>query len=157
MERRLRNVLLGITINVFWNIIFLLRSFYGRVWDLWRTKFFLIPFIFFYYIFLCPIWFFYRITPNFYHYNSGNDFVPHYEEKYAKKIVLTDNLDFEQKIDINQYVDKIGITTTMLKPIGFVKFDSDTLEVCSQSGLIAPNTKVKVTEIKNKKIFVERI
>ncbi len=79
------------------------------------------------------------------------------KKNMLKKIVLTDNLDFEQKININQYVGKIGITTTMLKPIGFVKFDSDTLEVCSQSGLIAPNTKVKVTEIKNKKIFVERI
>ena len=75
----------------------------------------------------------------------------------VKKIVLSENLNEMKDYNPNDFINKIGITTTMLKPSGFVKFDIDTIEVYSQSGLINPNTKVKVTEVKNKKVFVAKI
>lgn len=79
------------------------------------------------------------------------------KRKLLKKIVLTENLKSDSQTDFASYINKIGITTTMLKPSGFVRFDDDTIEVYSQFGLIEPNTKVKVTEVRNKKVFVARV
>ncbi len=79
------------------------------------------------------------------------------KRKLLKKIILSENLSQVKEHDPNDFLDKVGITTTMLKPSGFVKFDTDTIEVYSQSGLVAPNTKVKVTEVKNKKVFVAKL
>jgi Membrane-bound serine protease (ClpP class) len=79
------------------------------------------------------------------------------KHKIINRLILSENLNDDKKINPDSFLNKVGITTTMLKPSGFVKFDNDTVEVYSQSGLIKPNVNVKVTQVYNKKIFVDKI
>jgi membrane-bound ClpP family serine protease len=78
------------------------------------------------------------------------------KNKKFSQIILKENLSKDKELDLNIYLNKIGKTITTLKPVGLAKFDNDTLEVHSISGLIKVNTKIKVIEIKNKKIFVDK-
>ena len=52
-------------------------------------------------------------------------------------------------------INEEGITVSVLRPIGLAEFGNKRLEVCSRAGMIEKNSKVKVVEIKNHKIFVE--
>lgn len=79
------------------------------------------------------------------------------KHKIINRLILSENLNDDKKINPDSFLNKVGITTTMLKPSGFVKFDNDTVEVYSQSGLIKPHVNVKVTQVYNKKIFVDKI
>lgn len=80
------------------------------------------------------------------------------KRKLFGKVILTENLsDNNIKMDFEKYVGKVGVSKTMLKPSGLVKFDDVTLEVYSQIGLIPPNTKVIVIESINNRLFVDRL
>lgn len=61
-------------------------------------------------------------------------------------------------VDSNDiYLNKIGITTTELRPSGFIEIDGNKLDALSDSSFIPKDVQVQVFRVEGSKIFVRRI
>ncbi len=72
------------------------------------------------------------------------------------KLVLTDFLSSDKK-EVGQQenlVGKVGVSKTALRPQGTVEINGSSLDVYSESGYIAPGTKVVVTSVSGTKLYV---
>ncbi len=80
-------------------------------------------------------------------------------KKVKSPIKLDDELPgknlFIEGEDPDSYVGKEGIAITDLKPSGKGEFDGERYDVLSQGNFIEKGAKLKITEVKNNKIFVE--
>ena len=54
------------------------------------------------------------------------------------------------------YLNKVGTTTTELRPTGFIEIEGIKLDALSDSGFIPRDTSVKVVRVEGSKIFVRR-
>lgn len=75
------------------------------------------------------------------------------------KLILTETLA-EDKIDVSgleYFMGKEGITKTALRPQGTADFNGAGVEVCSESKYIPEGKRVKVVDVKGKKVLVALI
>ncbi len=78
--------------------------------------------------------------------------------KTWKKAMLSTNSD--SKIDQVQHKFKLGdegVCVSRLTPMGKARFGNEFVEVSSFGDFLDPETKIRIVEIKNNKIFVETI
>ncbi len=64
---------------------------------------------------------------------------------------------FSSNPDYEEYIDKIGMTTTQLKPGGTADFDGMKLDVLTYGEFVQPNKKVQVVKVEGNKLFVKTI
>ncbi|MCU0390316.1 MAG: NfeD family protein [Thermoflexibacter sp.] len=77
-----------------------------------------------------------------------------------QKFALNKSINSKVNEDIPVYilnVGDIGITKTILRPIGDAEISGENFEVRSISGMIDVNKQIKIVRIEGKKIFVEEI
>lgn len=75
------------------------------------------------------------------------------------KLILTETLA-EDKVDVSgleYFMGKEGITKTALRPHGTADFNGAGVEVCSDSKYIAEGKRVKVVDVKGRRVFVSLI
>lgn len=75
------------------------------------------------------------------------------------KLILNDVSESEMKEieGVENLIGKQGRSKTSLRPFGIVDFNGITAEVYSSNGYINEHEKVKVTEIKDSKIYVSKV
>jgi membrane-bound serine protease (ClpP class) len=73
------------------------------------------------------------------------------------KLVLTESLSHEQPTDLRFYIGKEGIAKTPLKPIGGADFSGSLTEVYSESGFLSEGVRVKVSDVRDNKIYVKEL
>lgn len=84
-----------------------------------------------------------------------------FRSKILNKIVLDSNHTSERgyvsanSMDI--YLNKTGITTTELRPTGFVEIDGERLDVLAEGNFISKDTAIQVVKVEGSTIFVRRI
>ncbi|WP_034600739.1 NfeD family protein [Clostridiisalibacter paucivorans] len=80
---------------------------------------------------------------------------------YLDRIILSTKQENKKGYTSNQvkasYVGKEGLTLTTLRPAGTILIDDIRLDVVSEGGFIAKNSKVKVVKIEGSKIIVRKI
>jgi len=59
--------------------------------------------------------------------------------------------------DMNEYLGKTGVVTTICRPVGNVDFDGHKLEVVSLGEFIEKGTKVEVIEIEGNRVVVKAV
>ena len=75
------------------------------------------------------------------------------------RLILTETLA-EDKIDVSgleYFMGKEGITKTALRPQGTADFNGAGVEVCSESNYIPAGKRVKVVDVKGRKVLVALI
>ena len=75
------------------------------------------------------------------------------------KLILTETLA-EDKIDVSgleYFLGKEGITKTALRPQGTADFNGAGVEVCSESKYIPEGKRVKVVDVKGRRVMVALI
>jgi len=74
-------------------------------------------------------------------------------------LIMSETLAEDSKTtgDLDQLLDKEGITKTALRPFGKVEIDGKMVDVYSITNYIAVDEKVKIVEIKDNKAFVKQI
>jgi len=75
------------------------------------------------------------------------------------KFILKETLREDEK-DISKlenFLGKEGVTKTALRPFGQADIDGTSIEVCSDSKYIPVNKRVKVVDLKERKLFVMAI
>jgi len=81
--------------------------------------------------------------------------------KLPGKLVLKDAESRENgysgTLDLDSYLGKTGIVTTICRPVGNVDFDGVKLEVVSQSEFIENGTKVEVIQIEGNRVVVKAV
>ena len=72
------------------------------------------------------------------------------------RLILTETLaeDVHLVSGLEFFAGKEGVAKTALRPHGSVEFNGATIEVASESGYIAQGKRVKVVEVKDKKVLV---
>lgn len=72
------------------------------------------------------------------------------------RLILTETLA-EDVVDVSgleYFVGKEGIAQTALRPYGKAEFNGASVEVCSQSKYIPAGKRIKVVDVKERKVFV---
>lgn len=81
--------------------------------------------------------------------------------RLSKTLILSDALNKEEGFsgteDLEYFVGREGITTTVLRPSGTAEFDGVKLDVVSEGEFIAKNTRVKVKKVAGRRIVVSKI
>lgn len=73
-------------------------------------------------------------------------------------LILTESVHEEQmKNDLTFFLNKEGVAVTALRPSGIGDFDGVSLDVLTNGNFIQKGSKIKITEMTGKKIFVKEI
>lgn len=64
---------------------------------------------------------------------------------------------FSSSSSKEEYLGKIGVTTTGLRPSGFIDIEDERLDALSDEGFIPEKSSIKVVRVEGSKIFVRRI
>lgn len=72
-------------------------------------------------------------------------------------LILKDNLNEEEEADIEYFLNKEGEALTTLRPSGKGSFDGVRLDVLSEGDFIKKGSRVIITSIVGKKIFVKQL
>ena len=73
-------------------------------------------------------------------------------EMVLKNVVISE----EEGNDLDYFLNKTGVTTTVLRPTGIGEFNGVRLNVQSEGEFIPEGVKVKVTRLEGNRIFVEK-
>lgn len=77
------------------------------------------------------------------------------------KVVLENKLDKESGYigteDLDYFLNKEGITTSVLRPSGTADVDGIRMDVVSEGDFIEANTKVKIVKVEGRRIVVKNI
>jgi len=75
------------------------------------------------------------------------------------RIVLHDTLneDVQDVSGLVYFLGKEGVAQTALRPYGTADFNGSTVDVCSQSKYIAAGKRVKVVDVKERKVLVSLV
>lgn len=81
--------------------------------------------------------------------------------KFSKSLVLEDmqkrDKGYISVEDLNYFLGKEGVATTVLRPSGIVNFDGIKLDVVSEGEFIQPGSKVKIIKVEGRRIVVKKI
>lgn len=81
--------------------------------------------------------------------------------KLAKAMVLTESQQKEDGFsgteDLSCFLNREGVTRTILRPAGRADFDGVKLDVVSEGEFIAPNAKVKIIKVEGRRIVVRAV
>ena len=81
-----------------------------------------------------------------------------FKPRFKHEVVLNDTLRVSKPdVNVNELLGKEGVTSTPLKPTGFVDFNGAILEVSSDGGYISEHSKVKVVDRVNNRPVVRLI
>jgi membrane-bound ClpP family serine protease len=85
--------------------------------------------------------------------------VVHYlkRKQLTGKLILNETLaeDKADVVGLEYFVGKEGVTKTALRPFGTADFNGSSIEVCADtSKYIAVNKRVRVIDVKERKVFV---
>ena len=75
------------------------------------------------------------------------------------KLILHDTLneDVQDVSGLAYFLGKEGVASTALRPYGTADFNGNRVDVCSQSKYIPAGKRVKVVEVKERKVFVSLV
>ena len=77
------------------------------------------------------------------------------------KIILRDTENnaagYRSNKDMEIFLGKEGVTTTVLRPTGMAEFDGVRLNVVSEGDFIENGTKIRVTQIEGSRIVVKKV
>lgn len=78
--------------------------------------------------------------------------------KLAKQMVLSDELNaasgFNGTADFTPYLNRTGISRTVLRPAGIGEFDGERLNVVSDSEYIPAGTNIKIIKVEGSRVVV---
>ncbi|WP_352419834.1 NfeD family protein [Proteiniborus sp.] len=81
--------------------------------------------------------------------------------RLSKKIVLSTSINKDEGYigtsDMKFFLDKTGITLTILRPAGTVDFDGVKLDVVSEGDYIPKGKEVKVIKVEGRRIVVRQV
>ncbi|MFA5524565.1 MAG: NfeD family protein [Tissierellales bacterium] len=81
--------------------------------------------------------------------------------RLSKKIVLSASINSDEGYigtsDMQYFLDKTGITLTVLRPAGTVDFDGVKLDVVSEGDFISKGKEVQVIKVEGRRIVVRQI
>ena len=81
--------------------------------------------------------------------------------RLSKTLILTDSLNKEEGFsgteDLEYFVGREGVTTTVLRPSGTAEFDGIKLDVVSEGEFIPKNTRVKIKKVAGRRIVVTKM
>lgn len=81
--------------------------------------------------------------------------------KLSKTLVLNDSLNKEAGFvgteDLDYFINKEGITLSVLRPAGTGDFEGVKLDIVSEGEFIQKDSKVKIVKIQGRKILVKKI
>lgn len=81
--------------------------------------------------------------------------------KLSRTVVLSASLDrdsgFSSTEDLESFLGKEGVATTVLRPSGIADFDGLRLDVVSQSEFIPKGTKIRVVKVEGRRVVVDSI
>ena len=59
--------------------------------------------------------------------------------------------------DMAYFLNREGVVTTMLRPVGMADFDGVKLEVLSEGEIVEAGSRVKVVKVEGRKLLVRRV
>ncbi|HHV94978.1 MAG TPA: hypothetical protein GXX37_00655 [Clostridiaceae bacterium] len=81
--------------------------------------------------------------------------------RLSKTLILNDSLNKEEGFsgteDLEYFVGREGVTTTVLRPSGTAEFDGVKLDVVSEGEFIPKNTRVKIKKVAGRRIVVTKM
>lgn len=72
-------------------------------------------------------------------------------------LMLNDNLSTDEASDMGKYLNKSGLTQTVLRPAGIALLDGDRVNVVSGGEYIPIGVMVRVEEVEGSRVLVKRI
>ena len=84
-----------------------------------------------------------------------------YRSKLLDSFILKGQEENQEKYIVSrskaEYINKIGIAVTELRPSGFINIEGERLDALSDEGFISSGSSIEVTRVEGTKIFVRRI
>ncbi len=77
--------------------------------------------------------------------------------KLLRKLVNDETVNMEVPEEKNHLIGQVGVTKSVLKPVGFLTLEDKTMEAIAVLGFIEKDEKVRIVRVTDGKLFVEKV